>query len=372
MASPDKGGATMNKERKQQFLNEIYNVGNIKLRMSSKDILLAVRCMEIVESLEIEWKQDIAEQTYVVVNRSVESIAKKLHESNFDTGYTDETQLKIAIASVLFLYNRWCREHKYPANIEITRSKWVKEAKGAMWVVKDPQHLQSVLDETLTPEAAKTSDLVARGVAWLAYAGLTRREILTVPVSALDLKKMVITIKRGEDVLEISLPKECRLCMSLLAQLDSFIKFSSQYISGVSEQPRYQSDRLTRAVAKVRENQTGRRAMSSEGPENEDLFVVNMLYKAKATRGVTLTYDGLLKSGFYYRAYLEEQEQGIFFPADEPIGRKSRLPIEVHIPELDRFVEFKVSESKNPSPEIVWRRKIYNGYRLWKRVCGHK
>lgn len=359
----------MNESRKQQFLDEIYHVSNIKIEPTIKEIRLALKYFEAISDFEEVWGTDVAEQPYYVINNLVEQLAEQLSPQLPSEFASDGESLRLSIARILFLYNRWCRENKIPADDGITRGKWVKAAKASTWVVKSPSHLQELLNETLSPEAAETADLCNRGVAWLAFAGLTKQEILTVPVGAFDLEDMTVTVQRDGGAVTIQLVKESQRCLNLLATLSSFTLYSPQYKDGVIRVRRYDSDRITRGVCKRRST------TPVAGPSNHIAFITNIFSKWRRAGEINLSYEGLHKSGFYYRAYLEELADGTSYAGNaEFTGRPSRVNREIHIEELDRFVAERIKEgggkSQKSDTERVWRRKIYNEYLLWKRVSG--
>ena len=274
----------MNREKKLQFLGDVYQnkaqTGGVKVTMSGRDLMLVVRCIDEMEELEEHWGSDIAEQAYTVTNSAVEIIADNMKNKNLFTGFNTDYQLCVAIATVLFLYNRWCRDNGYPATEDITRGKWIREARGIMWVVRDPEHLQSLLDEVLLSEDSISSDLVTRGVAWLSYVGMSNLELLNASCSDFNLESKTISVRRGDDIVHLRIPDEGIKSLSLLSSLDYFIRYTDHYHKGSAKVPRTNSDRLLRGKAYVR-----RRGDGTKGEqiivENEVSFVVNALSKAR-------------------------------------------------------------------------------------------
>lgn len=359
----------MNAPRKQQFLDEIYHIGNIRIEPTVKEIRLALKYFDLIAPYEEEWGCDVAEQPYYVINDLVEQLTHQLLSGSLDETAQDRDSVSLSVARILFLYNRWCRENKIPADDGITRGKWVKAAKASTWIVKSPSHLQELLDDTLSPEAAETADLCNRGVAWLAYAGLTKKEIMTAPSSAVDFDDMTITVLRDGRPVKLRLEKESRLCLKLLSTLSSFTLYNTQYKDGVIRVRRYDSDRLTRGISKRRST------TPVEGPSNHVAFITNIFCKWRRYSEMNLSYEGIRKSGVYYRAYMEELADGVPYTGDtSSIGITSRISCDIHIEELDRFVADRIREgdckSEKSDSEHVWRRKIYNEYLLWKRIVG--
>lgn len=365
----------MNRERKDKFIDEIFDAG-WKVTPSTKEIRLASRVFDIIEGYEEAWDCDVAEQSLGTLNILIREIGDKI-SSDFDG---NQNLAKLSVAKILYLYSKWCRSNKIKATPDITRCHYARVAKAATWVIKSPFYLQELLDSVSLPDHTESVDLFRRGVAWLAYAGMLRSEIVSVNFDNFDEQKMTVKCKTDGDYLVYKLPEESKVCMRLLAQNDTFINYSSN--EGAKRTPRVLGTALVRPPVKGRHwsKELKNDDWQSRNIKNPVPFINNALGRLqKRSMWRDLSYTALYKNGFYYRAWLEESalpERKRLVPGVDVTQGPVKIYEWMHISELDKMVANYLANPKATNNHVdrkreltEWRRKLYNDYLLWRWVA---
>lgn len=343
----------MNQSRKEMF------VANVARQNGYDNV--ATRVFSAVSSIETEENMDIAEMSHSKVDKVINEIAGDI----LDLYDGSLVGAQIGVASVLYNYNLWCNKAGFQFDNSISRSKYYKVAKASEWVIKSPIELQSLMDAVFMPETSRPTDLFIRGVVWLAYAGLGIEEIPDVQIDDFDGDSMTVSVNRAEGRVRVKVPDDSRLSLLLLSRIETFYEYD---VNLIEPKPvaRREGRELVRAQVRNRER-------SGWDSQNKRSFVRNAISRLNNRINKQVTYDTLVKNGYYYRAYLEELK----LPAEKRLGGNEYSPgvnmqmnYRVYNEQLEYYVDYRMSTSRKSNDEKrsrqVWRQKIYNEYLLWR------
>ena len=141
----------------------------------------AKRLFDLFEPYEEQWGADLCTRTTEEIQPVFDRIAGVRESSSH------------APRTILRGYARWCMENGIPG---ATDAVMHLENAGADRLrdrmIRNPRHLQAVLDIICEPESEETADNYVRCYCWLAYAGLGAEDALTVRASEVDFTQMLI------------------------------------------------------------------------------------------------------------------------------------------------------------------------------------
>lgn len=373
----------MKREQKSKFINEAFVAataggGAIFSTLEPRDLRMAEVYFQVVEKYETEYQCELAEFRYHSFDEVVDKALAEIDLNQYRELFADERELRISFVRVAFAYNRWCRRNKLPAKEDITRSSQVKIMRLEKKAIKSPEHLQSIFDSQLDPIEKSTADLCCRGAAWLAYAGLTEDEIVEIPVDDFNLPDKSLCVFRAGIPTKIYLPAESIPCFQALATLDHFESYRSIYKGGKTTFKRVDSKSIIRGV------DTGRSARTKvKQRDNSSKIVLNNIFTRQKKAGglELLTYNNLMRNGFFYRAYLEEVARGPgewYQLGESQLGWEDKRSVKrFRVKELDKLLAFELASVKEMKTkenaglkERYWRNVIYKEYSLWKQAVG--
>ena len=375
----------MRKEQKNKFINDAFAAVMSKEhsfldRLEPQDLRMADIYFGLIEEFEDRLVTELAELRYVDYDKVIELVLDDINLDDYKVLFKDRAELRMSLVRTTYLYRRWCLRNGFPARDDISRSKQVRIMKGSYTVVRSPEHLQAILDEHLDPIEYGTADLCCRGAAWLSYIGMTEDEVVTVAADAFHFKDKYVEVMRGETPIQIPLPEQSLGCLSALGRLDTFQSYRKSYKEGKAEFKRVESEAIIRGV------DTGRgRRIIGKRKDASKVVINNIFTRHRKDGGLQqLGYLNLLRCGFFYRAYKEEQSKGemdsIYQLEESQLGWETNRTVKrFRIKELDRLLEMllasasaKIDEDNAGTKERYWRNSIGKEYTLWKQLVELK
>lgn len=376
----------MRREQKTRFVNESFatlmdekgSAFSVSKRLELRDLRMADIYFDLISDYEDRFGAELAEMRYVDYDTMVEEIVEKIDIEKYPELFADKHQLRLSLVRTTFLYNRWCRRNKLPAKDNITRSTQVKKMKLEYEIIRSPAHLQEMLDKALDEEKKCTADLCCRGAAWLAYAGLTEEEVVTITAKDINFRDKSLCVFRDGFPRKIRLFDEGMESLSLLAKLTAFDSYRKSYKDKKTEFKRVNSDSIIRGV------DTGRSARSkiSKKQRSNSIILANIFNRQRSGGKLEpLTYKNLWKCGYFYRAYLEERARGpvdsIYELDKSQLGWDNARSVKrFRLIALDEMLQeelaaaLEVTDSKEAgNRERYWRNTIFKEYAAWKSVA---
>lgn len=198
-------------------------------------------------------------------------------------------------ANLLRRYAKWCIEDGVPdASDSLLRARASGQNKVREMTLSGPSHLQTILDTIYSPVSDATSDNLLRGYCWLAYFGMSDKEIVDITSKDVDLKTFLIY--HGGDVFPIC--KEAIPCMRVLKELSAFRYYHPGYDSDFIWRPRMDGQKLLRGIRSAEPSVMHFRSQLSTA--------VNAAFKAGKI-DVKISHYRIWLSGEFYRMYQRER-----------------------------------------------------------------
>lgn len=219
--------------RKQNYIQDLSSQRSVKAggRNIDKQVLeLTKLTFAVLESKEQILGKDLVDMS----GRELEALIPYVTELFEAEDYgllcgAGERGKDLAVAFVLYLYNRW--NHKVFLSAEearankgspLTNTRLFKDASAMTWIIRSPEHLDELLNSWLDPTEADTVDCCTRAIVWMAYCGMTEEEIVSTKVGDVDLDEGIIHAKRSGVPVSIKMCSEAWPCLKKLVELDKF------------------------------------------------------------------------------------------------------------------------------------------------------
>lgn len=252
------------------------------LRSYTENILMARNChylFKACEKYEREWGADLCTMDEASLQKMVDDIAGL------------RTRTNATKISILRDYVKWCIANNIPGACDgMLKIKEVGLDNIKTHMVSSPLHLQMYLDEICLSEDRKSIDNTYRCFYWLAYAGMSEADILSVRVKDVDLDNMSVWFNG------VSYPiyREALQSVKNCARLNVFTHYNAKY---QKDMPRTDGDLLLRGI---KSNPTPAKMRTK----------LSRLSKEKLDSGKTnlqLSHARVWLSGIFYRAYERER-----------------------------------------------------------------
>ena len=271
-----------NAEQKERFIKDYTT--KISVRKAAKTVL------DLFGQYEERWESDMCTQdadTLQVIFNQVAGVRK------------GGSRIYV---SILRAYGKWCLQNGIPGATDGLLSVNAEDGSEKLkyQTVRNPRHLQSFLDLICDQENEKTSDNNIRSYCWLAYAGLSNEDALTIRTQDIDLQNMTINVSG------VSYPiyREALPAIRNCATLSSFLYKHPNYSANkIVYRPRIPGDLLLRGIKANPTAKTLRVELSYRNKKVADAGKTNL----------DLSYFRIWISGVFYRMY-EDEMAG--FPVD--------------------------------------------------------
>lgn len=372
----------MNWDRKEKFLHDLYQHKDrvrkdFQWEVDKKEMQKVIEYLRMVGEYESRAGKDVAEQKASAINTIVDGIADMVCIKSREEEGKQKRDVKIYVARVLYLYNRWCRFNNFEAAKDITYAKWLDYVRASSWMVKSPEHLQNILNLSLTPEDFIGVDCCIRGIVWLAYAGLSQKEILSVVPEDFDFEQNRVKVLKPSEpdgYKYIHLYDESISVLKLLASVNQLTVYHPRY--GEVKKNRASGRYVIRGVEQSR----AKAIYEDESDEKIARFFSNILGRVEWNNGIRITYRNIYNNGLYYRAYLEEISSGlkrIIGCEKRPWSQKNIRVVELKALDYeilkrardDTKTRGDSTEKKFIDKEQFWKARIVKEYLLWKEMC---
>lgn len=277
-----------------------------------------------IEKKESFYKKDISEMDYdeakdTLLHLGGRGIRSKSHQ-----------------LSRLKLYINWCINNKITNNEEILNNfaptDIINTSILSTKMVKDPEHLQELLDVVYESENEETRHNIKRMRFWFVYNGLTVKELTYLKKKDVDIEKNQICLK--DRIIEL-MPETKRLVISC---------FSMDYYNVTVNGNNVRKPILLTEYA----------AMNYDNPTDQTRLTLiqmfskfNNIYRKTTNNIIKLSPACLRDSGIYYRWYVNE---------------KNKKPID-----YEEYSELKTKQYD----KISYNRKIKEigiNYESWKKA----
>lgn len=267
------------------------------------------------------------------VVRVFEQIEKREEEANKDFACFTEDEARDCCSElarvrsttamrktvILRAYIRWCASNRIDgANKELLDWKWITISLDKTKMVKNPAHLETVLNSIFDPVEEYSIDNIYRLYFWGIYSGMGTEQISSCTAGNVDLWHMTFRVD-GE---EFPIYRESVNCICTCAELKEFKEKHPNSTSVRDMRPRCSGAELSRGFVE-RKNPKGLAVVSiKHAKEAYDSGKTNVL----------LTFNGLTMSGLFYRMY-ERESAG--FPVDfSSVAQKDMEGKEYHLKTL--------------------------------------
>lgn len=254
---------------------------------------------QFLNSLSKESAMKMAEGVFKIV-------APFEEELNKDVCFFDDTEIKAILADMSIMsggttnkgpriqalqnYIKWCVSSGIDGvNTNILNAKGDPTDKIRSRMVKDPEHLEAVLNALFKPVYEETVDVVYRSAFWLCYSGLNREDFENVKVSGIDLTNKTVTV--GEDT--FTLYEQSLDAIRTCIELDEFTVIHPHY-RGVDKRF-VQEDTLLRCSTGILSPSTLQ-------------IMTNRRVTGRKRYGIVvpkIKIESVSESGLFYRAYQE-------------------------------------------------------------------
>lgn len=246
--------------------------------------------------------------------------------------------------SVVRRYIRWCVEAGKPGavnNAENLMSFTLGSSTDLM--IRNPEHLQAILDTALDPEQEETQDNAVRFFFWMAFGGMREELVPEITAEDIDLGNMEV-VKNGDIAV---IYRQALPCIRNCIQLTKFQYKNKAYVNaGTIARNRVAGDKVTRGIRGVpttlnlRAQVTKRfSAAAEEHPE------INRM-----------TYGNVWTAGTFYRLY-EKEQAGIEpnftaiimagLPENRIEDREGRNALKVYVSAAERKMRLDYGRWKN-------------------------
>ena len=205
-----------NKNIKQEFLNTIS-------KKNSQGV--AASTFEMVEPYETELNKDICFFSEGEIKKVIPAISVA-------RGGTANRGPRI---QALCNYAKWCITNGISGIDEdmFSNLKGDPTEKIRQYMVKDPAHLDMILNTIFRPTPAGAVDNIYRAAYWLAFSGMEKESMITLQENQIDLANKTVTDDNGSYDLYPESIEVIESCMTL----KSFRLFHPRY-NGAGEDPR--------------------------------------------------------------------------------------------------------------------------------------
>ena len=271
-----------NAERKEKFLEQKKDI------IVEKNLKIYKRLFKVFGQDEKRYDMDLCDFSY--------DILMTVLPLRLSRGWNSKaTQL-----SLLKEYAGWCYKEKLNKHntfdiLRIKSSDIDSSLRTRKQLIKDPQHLQSILDEVLKSERDEPSvDIMYRIVCWLLYYGFTEEEIMSMKQSNVDFENNIIY--NDDRTKSVVLDKNLRNLLECSISLDSVYRPAK---SGAIRLDLDKSDKIIRRIAMKNNN------------ESSDIIKIRLSlmrrnYEKNVYENVSLSTKRLRLSGIFYRLYEKE------------------------------------------------------------------
>ena len=269
-----------NAAQKEQFIREYTT--KISVRTQAKSLF------EAVEPYEEQRQADLC-------TWSVEELQQVFDKV---TGIRESS--RSAPRTILMRYGEWCVKNRIPGATDAARQLdrgTVENLRSRM--IRNPRHLQSVLDLLCEPESEETADNCFRTWFWLVYAGMKDTDIPNVRTSDVDFERM--SVRYG--CREYPFCREALPAIRNCVRLQEFRYKHPLYPEHIIWMDRVPGDILVRSVRSVPSVHTMQVDLSRRLKKARDAGKTDM----------QLSYYKIWLSGAFYRMW-EEELAG--FPVD--------------------------------------------------------
>lgn len=313
-----------NEDSKLRFLKEKYHG-------DSSTAIFAKRLLEACEKYEREWGCDIC-------TKSTEEVTPVLEEI---TGLRNAS--KWARMTVLRSYAKWCIENDIPGACDgILYAKCDGIEKVRKQMVRDPEHLQRVLDSVFKDEHECTIEDIYRSYCWMVYSGIDERTAFMIEASDVNLNSMEIC----RDGKTFKIYNQARRALHSAVYATEF-----QWVAGSSKD----------GIAKPRKRAPG--ALILRGFRGD---VTPLVMRAQLSRSVKLAYAG--KEDKIEISYMRLRLSGIFYRIYEQEIATGKVDFSAVVDEFMSGREYNLSSGRNTIDSK--RRRIEKDYMLdyqmWK------
>lgn len=308
-----------NQEVKEKFLSEHVNTE------TTKQNYLAI--FNKTGLLEDKYKHDLFEMNVSELQETINSF--------------NNTRIRSAIVRLGYIkrYIEWCFNNGICESCDnIDNVKIDKTAGIRTNTVKNPLHLQRLLNIVFQPESKNTIDNLYRCYYWLAYSGLSASEAFEIKVSDVDLLERKIKYN-GE---QYQVYEEGFACIKKCIELDYFIKEHPLYKNN-TERKRTEGEFLLRGCTDKTNIVTIRSELSRAVKKHEGTDA--------------LTYYRIWISGIFYRQYQKEI-------AGEPVDFSKEAYKDIKV----KKAKPKSSGGSDYSRVMMKERDYRRDYNLWKQT----
>ena len=266
-----------NPEIKQRFIDERY-LGKEATK------IVALRLFTSTQKFEEKQGCDLCEFSSGEISSVVKSVSRAVRK---DSGTR---------VSVLRQYLKWCVDNNIPnanenaVNFEAPSQEEIMRES----LFYSPEHLASFLDKVFDPVESESSDLLLRAYCWLAYSGLSEKDVLGLTKSNFMFDKMTIVYDKRQYVIY---PQE----VSTLYKICNLNYFNVIHPNYTKRCKRVESDLIFRNIQKV---------------VNKSNFLSNKLAKniSDALKNKRIkhrtNYYRIWLSGIFYEQYKTRELQG--------------------------------------------------------------
>lgn len=233
-------------------------------------------------------------------------------------------------------YFSWCRDNGIETGNGLEGLSVKTEEKIRNTMVASPKHLELILDKAFDPVESETIDCIYRCFLWMAFSGMEETDAVNVKIPEVDFIRMVI---RHQDR-EYEMYKEALPAFHKACELTKFIyqHFNPEY---KVSRARYPGDNLFRGFR------------SEKIKVNSLRSVVSSRFHEKKMK---LSYDRLVLSGTFYRAY--EMERAGFTPDFSDV-------VEERVERVDRAYSGSYCQKKTAASI---KNELLNDYASWKHA----
>lgn len=350
------GGAGVDKTTKAQFLRHcLIDCSDV---LFSDEITLLFRLyMDIIERYENSWGCSILKRSASEIDTMIHTEAQLIDTSECCEQFS-EFDIEVSFTKAVVMYMNWNKATGICKAIGPTMYglRLMTTVHFCLSLVNSPEHLQKLLNDKLDPESDGTADCRTRGIAWLAYSGLTPSEVFGLRSGDLDIDGKTVTVIRDSKPVKVSLPRLAIPSLSFLASSNSFSYVHPNY--GRTSKRRMDGDLLVRGADT---SMSSKEAYSTTSGHKKLLTSVFRKWRMDKLSAREMRFYSLFVDGAYYRAELQEQSLCRADVAPETLDAIRLALRQIQNGELG----YETLRSEDSQRILRWR--ISKDYRLWKR-----
>jgi len=262
-----------NPEIKGRFIKEYSTKDSIRT--------ICLKTFNKLEPFEESWGADFCTQKEEVILPALNAILGARAEGQ-------RTR-----STILREYVKWCMANGIPGacdsmyHVDTTRDI----SKIREQTVKNPAHLQRLLDGICLPVESNTVDIIIRGFVWLAYSGIAEEDIFKILDSDIDFANMVIHYQDRDYLIY----REAIPALTQCVKLQTFTVYHPNYAVPMAA-PRVGGHQLLRGTKSDASLKNMKAILSKRMKEN----------KASDTNYLKLSYHRIWLSGVFYRMHEQE------------------------------------------------------------------